>query len=67
MEIVLPLAPNGSFSSYPSPISILVSITLDPDFDPAKRGAGGRGRRGLPPYFELGVPGRGLPLRSEGS
>lgn len=32
-----------------------------------KRGAGGRGRRGLPPYLEEGVPGRGLPLRSEGS
>jgi hypothetical protein len=25
----------------------------------AKRGAGGRGRRGLPPYWEDGVPGGG--------
>jgi hypothetical protein len=33
----------------------------------AKRGAGGRGRRGLPPYLEDGVPGRGLPLISAGS
>ena len=32
-----------------------------------KSGAGGRGRRGLPPYVEAGVPGRGLPLRSAGS
>jgi hypothetical protein len=34
---------------------------------PAKRGAGGSGRRGLPPYLEEGVPGRGLPLRLAGS
>src|SRR5580658_4966257 len=33
----------------------------------AKSGAGGRGRRGLPPYWEDGVPGRGLPLISAGS
>lgn len=33
----------------------------------AKRGAGGSGRRGLPPYLEDGVPGRGLPLMSAGS
>lgn len=32
-----------------------------------KRGAGGRGRLGLPPYLEDGVPGRGLPFNSEGS
>lgn len=32
-----------------------------------KSGAGGSGRLGLPPYFEEGVPGRGLPLRSDGS
>lgn len=32
-----------------------------------KSGAGGSGRRGLPPYLEDGVPGRGLPSRSEGS
>lgn len=33
----------------------------------AKSGAGGRGRRGLPPYLEDGVPGRGLPFISAGS
>lgn len=32
-----------------------------------KRGAGGNGLRGLPPYLDDGVPGRGLPLRSDGS
>jgi hypothetical protein len=32
-----------------------------------KSGAGGSGRRGLPPYLDEGVPGRGLPLRSAGS
>lgn len=32
-----------------------------------KRGAGGSGRRGLPPYSEEGVPGLGLPLISAGS
>lgn len=31
---------------------------------PANNGAGGKGRLGLPPYLELGVPGRGLPFRS---
>lgn len=31
---------------------------------PAKSGAGGSGRFGLPPYLDEGVPGRGLPLRS---
>jgi hypothetical protein len=31
---------------------------------PENRGAGGRGLLGLPPYLELGVPGRGLPLMS---
>ena len=34
---------------------------------PANRGAGGSGRRGLPPYFDDGVPGLGLPLMSAGS
>jgi hypothetical protein len=34
---------------------------------PEKRGAGGSGRLGLPPYVEAGVPGLGLPLRSAGS
>lgn len=37
------------------------------DFGPEKRGAGGSGLRGLPPYLELGVPGRGLPLISDRS
>lgn len=34
---------------------------------PENSGAGGSGLRGLPPYFEDGVPGRGLPCRSTGS
>ena len=34
---------------------------------PENNGAGGSGLRGLPPYFEEGVPGRGLPLMSGGS
>jgi hypothetical protein len=34
---------------------------------PENNGAGGSGLRGLPPYCEEGVPGRGLPLRSAGS
>lgn len=33
----------------------------------AKRGAGGSGLRGLPPYCDDGVPGLGLPLMSAGS
>ena len=33
----------------------------------ANSGAGGKGLLGLPPYFEEGVPGRGLPLISAGS
>ena len=33
----------------------------------ANSGAGGRGLRGLPPYRDDGVPGRGLPLISAGS
>lgn len=34
---------------------------------PEKRGAGGSGRLGLPPYREEGVPGLGLPFKSGGS
>lgn len=34
---------------------------------PAKRGAGGKGRLGLPPYLVDGVPGLGMPFRSAGS
>ena len=37
------------------------------DWGMENRGAGGKGRLGLPPYFEDGVPGLGLPLRSAGS
>lgn len=40
---------------------MLVSIV---DFGPVNNGAGGNGRRGLPPYLELGVPGLGLPFKS---
>jgi hypothetical protein len=45
-------------------MGIAVSETL---FLAEKSGAGGRGLRGLPPYCEEGVPGRGLPFRSGGS
>ena len=41
-------------------MSILVSWVPLPE----NSGAGGSGRLGLPPYRELGVPGRGLPLMS---
>lgn len=34
---------------------------------PENSGAGGSGRRGLPPYRLEGVPGLGVPLRSAGS
>lgn len=34
---------------------------------PEKSGAGGKGRRGLPPYLLEGVPGLGSPLISAGS
>ena len=34
---------------------------------PENNGAGGSGLFGLPLYLDDGVPGRGLPLRSEGS
>ena len=43
-----------------------VELRADPPF-PANKGAGGSGRRGLPPYLDEGVPGLGLPLRSGGS
>ena len=34
---------------------------------PENSGAGGSGLFGLPPYLDEGVPGRGFPLRSDGS
>ena len=40
---------------------------LDALPEPENRGAGGRGRLGLPPYLDEGVPGLGLPLISAGS
>ena len=43
---------------------MLVSCSPIIDRGAVNNGAGGNGRRGLPPYLELGVPGRGLPLRS---
>ena len=36
-------------------------------FAPENSGAGGNGRRGLPPYLDDGVPGLGLPFISGGS
>lgn len=54
-------------SSLESGIGIAVSDALWGSPPLAKRGAGGRGLRGLPPYLEDGVPGLGLPLMSAGS
>ena len=59
-------------SSSSSPIGIVVASDASLDAllvaaGPENNGAGGRGRLGLPPYCEEGVPGRGLPLRSDGS
>lgn len=45
-------------------MSMLVSCVLVEGAGAANNGAGGNGRLGLPPYLVLGVPGRGLPLRS---
>lgn len=42
-------------------------FSIDGGFPPAKSGAGGSGRFGLPPYSDEGVPGRGEPLSSAGS
>jgi len=42
-------------------------LSIDGGFPLAKRGAGGSGRFGLPPYCDDGVPGRGEPLSSAGS
>lgn len=42
-------------------------FSIDGGFPPAKSGAGGSGRFGLPPYSDDGVPGRGEPLSSAGS
>jgi hypothetical protein len=53
-----------SFSDSGDGMGIVVSEA--PPFA-EKRGAGGSGLRGLPPYWEEGVPGRGLPLISGGS
>lgn len=46
-------------------LTVLPSVEIG--FPPAKSGAGGRGRLGLPPYSDEGVPGRGLPCSSAGS
>ena len=45
-----------------------ISLERRPEaWGPENKGAGGSGLVGLPPYFEEGVPGRGLPLMSTGS
>lgn len=48
-------------------VSSAILGSRDAGLGPEKSGAGGNGRRGLPPYLEDGVPGRGLPLMSAGS
>jgi len=45
-------------------MSMLVSCPVPEAVGAENSGAGGNGRLGLPPYRVLGVPGRGLPLRS---
>jgi hypothetical protein len=51
---------SGSIGIAASSDFVLVALA-------AKSGAGGKGLRGLPPYAEEGVPGRGLPFKSAGS
>lgn len=57
----------------PSPRGIeIVASSANTEFradapGPENRGAGGSGRRGLPPYLLEGVPGLGSPFRSTGS
>lgn len=48
-------------------VSSVRSFEFLEDADGANRGLGGSGRLGLPPYFDEGVPGLGLPFISEGS
>lgn len=60
-----PCGPKTSSSS--SRIGIASSRSPDdlaPACDPENKGAGGSGLFGLLPYFDEGVPGLGLPLRS---
>ena len=61
----------GGRSSNGSSLSMGITSSVDSTVDlapgAAKSGAGGSGRLGLPPYLDEGVPGRGLPLRSDGS
>jgi hypothetical protein len=68
---------SGPKTSSPSPMSFsrgieIVASSAKTELradapGPEKRGAGGSGRLGLPPYREEGVPGLGLPFRSAGS
>jgi hypothetical protein len=59
--------PANTSSSSSGSIGIVASSDCVLDPPAAKSGAGGKGLRGLPPYAEDGVPGRGLPFRSAGS
>lgn len=53
-------------TSSPVPASdIGMVVSAAPGFE--NKGAGGSGLLGLPPYWEEGVPGLGLPLISAGS
>ena len=72
-RLALGLLPAGpKTSSLPSCIGIAVTSPKFPEdwvaaCGPENNGAGGKGRFGFPPYFDDGVPGRGLPLISAGS
>ena len=62
---------SPSAMSFSSGIEIVAS-SANTEFladapGPANNGAGGKGLLGLPPYLELGVPGRDLPSISLGS
>ncbi len=62
--------PNTSSSSSLTGIAVFSARFPDEWLaacGPENRGAGGKGRFGLPPYFDDGVPGRGLPFISAGS
>jgi hypothetical protein len=58
--------PFTNTSSSDSASGIGIAVSEAPPLA-EKSGAGGSGLRGLPPYSDEGVPGRGLPLRSAGS
>lgn len=73
MRLARGFASGGPKTSSSSSL-IGIAVASDTSFcallaaaGPENNGAGGRGRLGLPPYCEEGVPGRGLPFISGGS